>query len=163
MDGGLLWTFLLLLPATFTPAVPGNGGLPNEDSSFPFLRFDVPDMLCWLLFGLLLVFVPALLLLLPLLFEDRFFLEWLFPLLLEFAVIFPLLLNWGENMVDIFGLKTMLLGVGVLLEFAEAEDLSLALTESPVGYFVVRSFIMTLNMSSLDSVSRVTNLFNLKQ
>lgn len=42
---------------------------------------------------------------------------------------------------------------------ADGEDFSLALTDSPVvGNFMVRSLNMTLNIASLDDVSRVTNL-----
>mmetsp|Transcript_3930 Transcript_3930/g.8450 ORF Transcript_3930/g.8450 Transcript_3930/m.8450 type:complete len:271 (+) Transcript_3930:1097-1909(+) len=166
MDGGLAITFFLLLVlvvVTLTPALPWRVGLPDDgDSSFPFLRFDVPLMLCWLLLFGLFAFVlpPGLLLLLPLLLEDRFFLELLFPPLLAFTLPFdPLLLlrNWGGYMVDKFGLKTTEFGVRGLVEATNADDLSLALTESPEGNFAVRSFIMTLNISSLEFVSNVTN------
>ena len=38
------------------------------------------------------------------------------------------------------------------------KDLSLAFTESPVGNFAERSFIITLNIESFEVVSKVTNL-----
>ena len=57
--------------------------------------------------------------------------------------------------MDISGLYTTAFGVRGL---AEADDFNLALTGSPDANFIVRSFIMTLNISSFESVSKVTNL-----